>query len=242
MANPHNSSNCRVLTDLKESKKEYLEKVCELQKHIVAGDIIQAVPSRRLQLESDVDALEVYRRLRSVNPSPYLFYLNYGTHQFIGASPESIVRVRDGVASIRPIAGTRRRGKNEEEDLALKKELINDPKERAEHLMLVDLARNDLGRVCEAGSVKLIRNMESEIFSHVIHLVSDVNGKVRKDKRPIDVLRSAFPAGTVSGAPKISAIEILSRLEKVKRSFMQEQSVILKPMEILIFASLFDPP
>jgi anthranilate synthase component 1 len=146
MANPHNSSNCRVLTDLKESKKEYLEKVCELQKHIVAGDIIQAVPSRRLQLESDVDALEVYRRLRSVNPSPYLFYLNYGTHQFIGASPESIVRVRDGVASIRPIAGTRRRGKNEEEDLALKKELINDPKERAEHLMLVDLAIRQISR------------------------------------------------------------------------------------------------
>ena len=219
MAKPSSSSTCKILTDLDVSKKEYLEKVAELQKHIVAGDIIQAVPSRRLQLENDVDALEVYRRLRSVNPSPYLFYLDYGTHQLIGASPESIVRVRDGVASIRPIAGTRRRGKNEEEDFALKKELINDPKERAEHLMLVDLARNDLGRVCEAGSVKLIRNMESEIFSHVIHLVSDVNGKVRKDRRPIDVLRSAFPAGTVSGAPKISAIEILSRLEKHKRNF-----------------------
>lgn len=219
MAKPLGSSSCKVLTDLNESKKEYLQKVSELKKHIIAGDIIQAVPSRRLQLESDIDSLEVYRRLRTVNPSPYLFYLDFGTHQLIGASPESIVRVRDGVASIRPIAGTRRRGKNEEEDLALKKELMNDPKERAEHLMLVDLARNDLGRVCESGSVKLIRNMESEIFSHVIHLVSDVNGKLKTGKRPIDVLRSAFPAGTVSGAPKISAIEILSRLEKDKRNF-----------------------
>ena len=125
MAKPSSSSTCKILTDLDVSKKEYLEKVAELQKHIVAGDIIQAVPSRRLQLETDVEALEVYRRLRSVNPSPYLFYLDYGTHQLIGASPESIVRVRDGVASIRPIAGTRRRGKNEEEDFALKKELIN---------------------------------------------------------------------------------------------------------------------
>lgn len=219
MASPAANGPSEILTDIDQSKREYIEKITALQKHIVAGDIFQAVPSRRLQLKSDIEALEVYRRLRSVNPSPYLFYLDYGSHQLIGASPESIVRVRDGVASIRPIAGTRRRGKNEEEDFVLKKELLNDPKERAEHLMLVDLARNDLGRVCQAGSVKLIRNMESEVFSHVIHLVSDVNGKVSEGKRPIDVLRSSFPAGTVSGAPKISAIEILSRLESHKRNF-----------------------
>lgn len=216
---PKKASFCKVVTDLEKSHDEYVYKVNELKKRIVAGDIIQAVPSRRLQLETDVEALEIYRRLRSVNPSPYLLYLDFGTHQLVGASPESLVRVRDGVASIRPIAGTRRRGKNEAEDEKLKLELRSDPKEQAEHLMLVDLARNDLGRVCEPGSVNVIRNMECEVFSHVIHLVSDVEGHVSPSKRPIDVLRSAFPAGTVSGAPKISAIEILSTLEKSKRHF-----------------------
>ncbi|MCF0225021.1 MAG: chorismate-binding protein [Fibrobacter sp.] len=208
-----------LITDLVDSRASYEEKVAELQKRIVAGDIVQAVPSRRVQFESDIEAMEIYRRLRTVNPSPYLFYLDFGTHQLVGASPESLVRVRDGVASIHPIAGTRRRGKSEAEDFVLKEDLKNDPKERAEHLMLVDLARNDLGRVCEAGSVITVKYMECELYSHVIHLVSDVQGKVSAGKKAIEVLRSSFPAGTVSGAPKISAIEILSRLEKVKRRF-----------------------
>ncbi|MBP5350632.1 MAG: chorismate-binding protein [Fibrobacterales bacterium] len=206
-------------TDLERSREEYAEKVAELKKRIVAGDIVQAVPSRRVRFASDVEPLDLYRRLRTVNPSPYMFYLDYGTHQFIGASPESLVRVRDGIAAIHPIAGTRRRGKDDAEDESLAKNLKGDPKERAEHLMLVDLARNDLGRVCEPGSVETTKYMECEKFSHVIHLVSDVQGRVAAGKRAIDVLRSAFPAGTVSGAPKISAIEILSGLEKVKRRF-----------------------
>lgn len=206
-------------TDLKQSHDEYTKKVAELQKRIIAGDIVQAVPSRRVQFESDIEAMEIYRRLRTVNPSPYLFYIDYGTHQLIGASPESLVRVRDGIANIHPIAGTRRRGKNEAEDILLMNELKSDPKERAEHLMLVDLARNDLGRVCKAGSVNTVKYMECELYSHVIHLVSDVQGQVSIGKKAIEVLRSSFPAGTVSGAPKISAIEILSGLEKIKRRF-----------------------
>jgi anthranilate synthase component 1 len=207
------------MTDLEQSRKEYVEKVAALQKHIVAGNIVQAVPSRRIQFASDIEALDIYRRLRTVNPSPYMFFLDYGTHQFIGASPESLIRVREGIATIHPIAGTRRRGKDDAEDEALMKNLKGDPKERAEHLMLVDLARNDLGRVCDAGTVETTKYMECEKFSHVIHLVSDVQGKVSKNKKAIEVLRSSFPAGTVSGAPKISAIEILSGLEKIKRRF-----------------------
>ena len=219
LAPPEAPCPCRTITDLEVSEKEYKEKVVELKKHIVAGDIFQAVPSRRLQLECESSAMEIYRRLRSLNPSPYLLYIDFGNRQLVGSSPESLVRVRDGVASIRPIAGTRRRGKSNAEDEALKANLLQDQKERSEHLMLVDLARNDLGRMCEPGSVEVTRFMECEYFSHVMHLVSDVQGKVRKDMKQIQVLRSAFPAGTVSGSPKISAIEILSRLEKIKRRF-----------------------
>lgn len=186
---------------------------------------MQAVLSRRLELESDESAFEVYRRLRSTSPSPYLFYLDFGAHQLVGASPESLVRVRDSVASIRPIAGTCRRGVNSEEDEILGKKLLADPKERAEHLMLVDLARNDLGRVCLPGSVRLVRTMTVELFSHVMHIVSDVVGQIgsltsgEKPVTGIDVLRAAFPAGTVSGAPKIRAIETVSRLESARRGF-----------------------
>lgn len=219
LAPPEEPKPCRTITNLEVSEKEYKEKVVELKKEIVAGNIFQAVPSRRLQLECESSALEIYRRLRSVNPSPYLVYIDFGDRQLVGSSPESLVRVRDGVASIRPIAGTRRRGKDAAEDEALKANLLGDPKECSEHLMLVDLARNDLGRVCLPGTVNVTRYMDCEYFSHVMHLVSDVEGKVRPDMKPIQVLRSAFPAGTVSGSPKISAIEILSRLEKVKRRF-----------------------
>ncbi len=209
----------KMLTDLDKSKEEYIQKVTELKKHIVAGDLIQAVPSRRVQIECEAEALAVYGKLRKVNPSPYLFYIDFGDFQFTGASPESLVRVRKGKAVIHPIAGTTRRGKTEAEDEKLKIELRNNPKEQAEHLMLVDLARNDLGRVCERGSVEVSQYMECELFSHVIHLVSTTEGLVREGVKPIQVLRASFPAGTVSGAPKISAMQILSGLEKTKRRF-----------------------
>ncbi len=223
LAPPAETKPSRVVSDEQASHDAYVAGVNRIKEHIVAGDLLQAVMSRRLVLESEEDALEAYRRLRSKSPSPYLFYLDFGTHQLIGASPESLVRVRDSVASIRPIAGTRRRGASAGEDESLKKELLADPKERAEHLMLVDLARNDLGRVCLPGSVRVTRNMEVELFSHVMHIVSDVVGQTRTGEgsaaRGVDVLRAAFPAGTVSGAPKIRAMEILSGLESVRRSF-----------------------
>lgn len=219
LSRPEERKPVRVITNLEQSEREYKEKVVEIKKRIIAGDLLQAVPSRRLQFECASSALEIYRRLRSVNPSPYLLYIDFGDRQLVGSSPESLVRVRDGVASIRPIAGTRRRGANSKEDEALKAELVGNEKERAEHLMLVDLARNDLGRVCENGSVDVTRFMDVEYFSHVMHIVSDVQGKVREGVKPIQVLRCAFPAGTVSGAPKINAIQILSRLEKTKRRF-----------------------
>ncbi len=219
LAAPEEEYPCEVLTDEEKSREEYTEKVLALKKRITAGDIIQAVPSRRLQIRSAIPALEVYRRLRSVNPSPYMFYLDFGSFQIAGASPESLLRVRNGEAEIHPIAGTRRRGKNDSEDEALCAELSADAKEKAEHLMLVDLARNDLGRVCKVGSVSVTRFMTTEKFSHVIHLVSEVRGRLSDGKQAIQALRSAFPAGTVSGAPKISAIEILSSLEPQKRNF-----------------------
>lgn len=209
----------KILTDIEKSKSEYLTKVRELKKHIVDGDIIQAVPSRRVQFECKATAMQVYGKLRRVNPSPYMFYLDFGDFKLTGASPESLVRVREGKASIHPIAGTIHRGKNEAEDEVLCQELKSNPKEQAEHLMLVDLARNDLGRVCKSGSVTVPQYMECEKFSHVIHLVSNTVGSVKEGVKPIQVLRASFPAGTVSGAPKISAMQILSRLESVKRRF-----------------------
>lgn len=219
LAEPKTQYETEVITDEEASKKEYCEKVEALKKEIFDGNIVQAVPSRRLQIKSKVPAIEIYRRLRSVNPSPYMFYLDFSDYQLTGASPESLVRVRDNEAMIHPIAGTRRRGKNALEDKALMEELASDPKERAEHLMLVDLARNDLGRVCETGTVEVTRYMFTELYSHVIHLVSEVIGKIKPETPAINVLRASFPAGTVSGAPKISAIEILSRLENKKRNF-----------------------
>ncbi len=209
----------KMITDLEQSKKEYIEKVQALKKHIIAGDIIQAVPSRRVQIECKATAMNIYGKLRKVNPSPYLFYIDFGDYQLTGASPESLVRVRGGKASIHPIAGTIHRGETDAEDEQLKKQLVSNPKEKAEHLMLVDLARNDLGRVCEKGSVTVPQYMECELYSHVIHIVSNTEGIVRPDVKPIQVLRASFPAGTVSGAPKISAMQILSGLEKNKRRF-----------------------
>jgi anthranilate synthase component 1 len=217
LAQPPAAAPCTVNNDESTQRETFLEGVRKIREEIIAGNLLQCVLSRRLVLESAETALEVYRRLRSASPSPYLFYLDFGGYQLVGASPESLVRVRNGKASIRPIAGTRRRGRNAEEDTALMRELLADPKERAEHLMLVDLARNDLGRVCVPGSVTVIQNMEPELFSHVMHIVSEVTGIPAV--RGIDVLRSAFPAGTVSGAPKIRAMETLSHLEPVRRGF-----------------------
>jgi anthranilate synthase component 1 len=190
-----------------------------IRRHIIAGDLLQGVPSRRLLVNTKMPAIEAYRRLRSTNPSPYLFYLDFGDYQLFGASPEVHVKVKNGLAEILPIAGTRRRGKTELEDRELEAELLGDVKERAEHLMLVDLARNDLGRICRPGSVKVTDSYNVERFSHVMHLVSRVEGQLADGYLGIDALRASFPAGTVSGAPKIRAIEILDKLEPESRRF-----------------------
>lgn len=219
LAAPADSVPFRIVSDEEADRLSFMAGVEAIRERIIAGDLLQAVLSRRLTAASSLDPLEGYRRLRSTSPSPYLFYIDFGSYVLLGASPESLVRLRDGRASIRPIAGTRRRGKTAEEDAALEKELSADPKERAEHLMLVDLARNDLGRVALPGSVTVTRNMEPEQFSHVIHLVSEVEAVPAPGRSAAEVLRAAFPAGTVSGAPKIKAIGIVSELERCGRSF-----------------------
>ncbi len=209
----------RILSDEAGDRAEYMAGVEKIRERIIAGDLLQAVLSRRLTAESTLAPLEGYRRLRKTNPSPYLFFIDYGDYAVLGSSPESLIRLREGVATIRPIAGTRRRGADAEEDAALEKELLSDPKERSEHLMLVDLARNDLGRACVPGSVRMTRTMEPERFSHVMHIVSEVEGKPDPARPGIDLLRAAFPAGTVSGAPKIRAVQVVSELESWDRSF-----------------------
>lgn len=199
-------------------KEGYEEYVRKLKKHIEEGDIIQAVPSQRLEKRTDVDPFNLYRFLRRVNPAPYLFYLDLVDFQIIGASPETLVKVDTNKKVItHPIAGTRKRGKDEKEDKELEKELLNDEKEVAEHIMLVDLGRNDVNRVCDPRSVKVDRLMKIEKYSHVQHIVSEVSGILRKNKDIYDAFRSIFPAGTVSGAPKIKAIQLIFELEKESR-------------------------
>ncbi len=195
----------------------YGEMVRRAKEYIVEGDIFQVVLSQRLKQTAEVAPFDLYRTLRVVNPSPYMYYLDCNSFQIIGSSPELLVRVEEGTVETRPIAGTRRRGNTEEEDRRLEHELLNDQKERAEHLMLVDLGRNDLGRICEFGSVCVTQFMEIERYSHVMHIVSNVKGRLRKDVSPIDALYSCFPAGTLSGAPKIRAMEIIAELEPVQR-------------------------
>ncbi|MEO2069113.1 MAG: anthranilate synthase component I [Desulfurobacteriaceae bacterium] len=195
------------------SDEEFKKAVEKAKEYIRNGDIIQVVLSRRFEKPFYQDAIVLYRALRLINPSPYMYYLDYDDFQIVGASPEVLVRVENGLIETRPIAGTRRRGKTEEEDLAMEKELISDEKERAEHIMLVDLARNDVGRVAEVGSVKVTDLMVIERYSHVMHIVSNVVGKLREDKDVFDVLRACFPAGTVSGAPKVRAMEIIDEIE-----------------------------
>ncbi len=195
------------------SKAAFVKAVREAKKAISAGEIIQVVLSQRFSRRASVPAFDIYRALRSINPSPYMFYLNLGSFALAGTSPEILVRCEEGVVETRPIAGTRRRGKTAAADLQIEQGLKRDPKERAEHLMLADLGRNDIGRVCEYGSVKLSDWMSVERYSHVMHLVSSVVGKLRKGFTAFDVLRAAFPAGTVSGAPKVRAMQIINELE-----------------------------
>jgi anthranilate synthase component 1 len=186
---------------------------------IRSGDIIQFVPSQRFSKSFDRTPLDLYRALRTVNPSPYMFILDAGDFAIVGASPEVHVRLTDGLVEIRPIAGTRKRGVTHAEDLALEKDLLADQKERAEHLMLVDLARNDIGRVCQFGSVTVPESFIIERYSHVMHIVSQVEGKIAADKNAFDLMRATFPAGTVSGAPKIRAMQIIAKTEPIQRGF-----------------------
>lgn len=202
------------------TRKAFERMVRRAQEHIAAGDIFQVVLSQRLSRPTTADPLSIYRALRRINPSPYMFYLDYGGSPrlaLIGASPEMLVRLHDGLAETRPIAGTRPRGDTPQQDQRLEDELRADPKERAEHVMLVDLGRNDLGRVCRYGSVTVPDFMVVERYSHVMHLVSRVTGQLRPGLDALDLLQAAFPAGTVSGAPKVRAMEIIETLEPVRR-------------------------
>ncbi len=204
---------------LANDKKAFIDGVLRIKEEIIKGNLLQAVLSRRVRVESAIPALEAYRNLRIANPSPYMFYLDFDSFQIFGSSPEVHVKKKGNKVIMRPIAGTRRRGKTQEEDMALEKELLANEKEAAEHLMLVDLARNDLGRVCEPGTVAVTESRVIERYSHVMHIVSQVEGIIRSDKNGLDVIRATFPAGTVSGAPKIRAIETVDSLEREKRSF-----------------------
>ena len=199
------------------SKEQYVANVERARRYIIDGDIIQVVPSQRLSRRSGAHPFSIYRALRTVNPSPYMYYLALGDAHIIGASPEMLVRVEDGLVETHPIAGTRHRGRNPEEDAALEDELRRDEKERAEHVKLVDLGRNDIGRVSQPGSVSVGDFMVVERYSHVMHLVSRVTGRLRPDLSAYDALRACFPAGTVTGAPKIRAMEIIAELEPDRR-------------------------
>ncbi|MEN8615030.1 anthranilate synthase component I [Dehalogenimonas sp. THU2] len=199
------------------TKEAFEASVERIKEDIAAGEAIQVVLSQRLSRETHAAPFDIYRSLRSINPSPYMFFLDFGSFQIIGASPEILVRVDDGEVVTRPLAGTRRRGATPEEDIALEAELKADPKERAEHIMLVDLGRNDIGRVAEPGSVEVSDLMNVERYSHVMHLVSHVKGRLKKELSAYDALRATFPAGTVSGAPKVRAMQIIAEHEPEKR-------------------------
>lgn len=199
------------------SPEQYMANVRQAQEYIMAGDIFQVVPSQRFRRPTSADSFTIYRSLRTINPSPYMFYIRTGEGDLVGASPEMLVRVQEGEVVTHPIAGTRPRGRDLAEDAALAAELLSDQKERAEHLMLVDLGRNDIGRVSVPGSVRVPEFMVVEKYSHVMHIVSHVTGQLRPDLSALDALRACFPAGTVSGAPKIRAMEIIAELEGTRR-------------------------
>ena len=206
--------------DFKSSftREQYHDVVRRAQDYVRAGDIFQVVPSQRLRVPFRARPIDVYRALRALNPSPYMYFIDVGGTQVVGSSPEILARLRDGVVTVRPIAGTRPRGATPEQDKALEVELLADPKERAEHVMLIDLGRNDVGRVAEPGTVRVGEQFVIERYSHVMHIVSEVTGTLKAGLSYSDVLRATFPAGTVSGAPKIRALEIIRELEPVKRN------------------------
>jgi anthranilate synthase component 1 len=198
-------------------EQNFQQAVNTIKDYVLAGDTMQVVISQRLTIDFTAEPLNLYRALRNLNPSPYLYFLDLGDHHVVGSSPEILARLEDGKVTVRPIAGTRRRGRTPDEDKALEVELVNDPKEIAEHLMLIDLGRNDVGRVAETGSVKLTDKMVVERYSHVMHITSNVTGTLKASLGAMDVLRAALPAGTLSGAPKIRAMEIIDELESEKR-------------------------
>jgi anthranilate synthase component 1 len=206
--------------DFKSSftRAEFEAMVERAKEYIRAGDIFQVVPSQRLSVPFHARPVDVYRALRALNPSPYMYFVDLGATQIVGSSPEILARLKDGEVVVRPLAGTRRRGASEEEDKALEAELLADPKERAEHVMLIDLGRNDVGRISETGSVTVSESFAVERYSHVMHIVSEVRGRVREGLGYMDVLKAVFPAGTLSGAPKIRAVEIIQELEPAKRN------------------------
>ena len=199
------------------TKKTFIKNVAIAKKHIEIGDVFQVVLSQRFEAKLQKKPIEIYKKIRKTNPSPFLYFINYEDFQIIGSSPEILVRVKDSKITIRPIAGTRPRGKNKKLDDKFQKDLLSDPKELSEHLMLLDLGRNDIGKFSEIGTVKVDSQFKTEKYSHVMHIVSNVTGKLKKNSSLIDVLMSGFPAGTVSGAPKIRAMEIIDKLEKSKR-------------------------
>lgn len=209
------SSEADFISSFPEEK--YKAAVSKAREHIKNGDIMQVVLSQRLSVPFDQNPLDLYRALRSLNPSPYMYFLQLDDFQIVGSSPEILVRLENDEVTVRPIAGTRKRGKDDQQDKQLEAELLADPKEIAEHLMLIDLGRNDAGRVSQIGSVRLTENMLVERYSHVMHIVSNVRGKLNPEMSAMDVLRATFPAGTVSGAPKVRAMEIIAELEPTKR-------------------------
>jgi anthranilate synthase component 1 len=199
------------------SKAAFVRMVQKAKSYVRSGDVIQVVPSQRFKTSVKGDAFNIYRHLRRLNPSPYMYYLTFGKMKLIGSSPETMVRLEGGIANVRPIAGTKRRGKTRAEDASLEKELLSDEKEKAEHIMLVDLGRNDLGRVCKFNSIKINELMAVEKYSHVMHIVSDITGELKPGMDGFDLIAAAFPAGTVTGAPKVRAMEIIDELENVRR-------------------------
>lgn len=199
------------------SKEDFLRAVTRAKEYVMAGDVVQVVLSQRFERSTKAEAFDIYRALRLINPSPYMYFLDIGSACLVGSSPEILVRLEGDRITLRPIAGTRRRGRTEEEDRELEKELLGDPKERAEHIMLVDLGRNDVGRVSEIGTVKVNEFMTVERYSHVMHIVSNVEGRLKTGLDCFDVLKACFPAGTVTGAPKVRAMEIIDELEPTRR-------------------------
>ena len=219
---PHGSTSSPIPTGeprINSGREGYHAMVLKAKEYILAGDIFQVVPSQRLRIPFALPSFALYRSLRRLNPSPFLFHLNFGAFALVGSSPEILVRLRDGKVTIRPIAGTRPRGKSRAEDEALAKDLLSDPKELAEHLMLLDLGRNDVGRVARIGTVRVTEKMVIEYYSHVMHIVSNVEGDIDPKYDAMDAMMAGFPAGTVSGAPKVRAMEIIDELESERRSF-----------------------